>query len=168
MSAVVTTVILVALSLAAVVMVWGVVQGIINDATRDIESCSDVFGKIEINKRFTCYNATSNELRLNMELSDIEVNKLIVSFTGQGGEGGSMELMDGLKKPYLREYSGNYSEEVKLPQKYGKTTYVLNISDSNAPISSNPSKIEVSAEIKGKNCGKLDDVYSIEYCSLLD
>src|SRR3989344_5177152 len=56
LSQVVTTVILIALALAAVAVVWVVVNNLVNKKLSEAGTCADIIDKVELNSMYSCYN----------------------------------------------------------------------------------------------------------------
>ena len=79
LSGIVATVIMIALVVGITAMVWVVVKNLIQGQISSTESCFGNFGKVNLNKEYTCYDSTLSEIqfadrkstRLNSSHTDI-------------------------------------------------------------------------------------------------
>lgn len=159
-SAVVTTMILIIISLAAVAVIWIAVNSIVKEGLENVQSCVDVIDKVQINELYTCYNSTGDEIWISISIGDIEVDNIIVSVSG-GGTTGSFELsstpgtITGLK---------NYSDGgsiVFLPKENAGLTYIYDTSS----IPGTLDLLEIIPVIKGSQCGVSDSLSDFSSCS---
>ncbi|MAH03423.1 hypothetical protein CMI39_01410 [Candidatus Pacearchaeota archaeon] len=160
LSGVVATIILVLLVLVAVGIVWGAIKGIINEKIDTVNSCFGNFEKATINSQYTCYNSSSDEFRFSIDIKDIEVDKLLISISGKN-QTKSFEIPQ-LGSSFIRNYNGNYNEDVKLPNKNAGLTYVANISEIGKP-----TFIKIAPFIDGSQCEISDSLSEIDDCILL-
>ncbi|MBT96784.1 MAG: hypothetical protein QF567_02720 [Candidatus Pacearchaeota archaeon] len=160
LSGVVATIILVLLVLVAVGIVWGAIRGIINEKIDIVNSCFGNFEKATINSQYTCYNSSSNEFRFSIDIKDTEIDKLLISISGRN-ETKSFEIPQ-LGSSLIRNYNGNYNEDIKLPGKNAGLTYVANISKVGKP-----SLIKIAPIIGGNQCEISDSLSEIDDCILL-
>lgn len=85
-SEIVTTVIMVGLVIAAAAIIWGVVNGMINEKMKDSKNCMDVFEKVTIYPRATCYDASGGgKFYFYIQTTDINATKIIVSIGSKDG-----------------------------------------------------------------------------------
>jgi len=155
LSGVITTIILIALVLAAVAIVWVTVQNLLTDRLDATQSCMNVFEKVEINELYTCYDNPNFQFSINIK--DITLDEVIVSVSGAGTTKGYTltnidQAISGLG-PYP---SG--SGDVKLPEKNSGLTYV------SSDFSSTPDSIKITPVIDGNQCEVSDSVVEIYSC----
>ena len=168
-SGVITTVLLIALSLVAIGVVWGVVNSLISEKTDNVEACIGNFDKVELNGRYICYNTSAEELQVSINIGDIKsVNKVIIYVEGDGSTS-SFELTDtDTAYTNVKNYpAGSYGDaNVKLPGKNSGKTYVVN---TTALLGSgiSPDSIKILPFIGGQECQASDVVNEIISCDLL-
>jgi hypothetical protein len=164
LSTVVITVIMIALSLAAVVLVWAFVNSIIKKQISSSESCFGTYGKIRINGQYTCYEDLGNNdfsLRFSLIIGDVKVDKVLISVSS-GASVKSYEITNTPQIiPNLMMYSGVNPENVSLPEKNAGLTY--NATGFTAKIDS----IQIAPVIGGNLCDVSDSLSEIESCALL-
>ena len=164
LSAVVITVIMVALSLAAIVLVWGFVSNMIKKQIHTSESCFGTYGKVAINGEYTCYEELGEnnfKLRFSMIVGDIDLEKAIVSVSSAGAVK-SFEISPIPKEvPNVVMYSGPNPQNVSLPEKNGGLTY--NITGFTGKIDT----VKISPVVGGSLCDVSDTLSQIENCAVL-
>lgn len=163
LSTIVVTLLLIALSMAAVVIVWTVVNNLIKKQIGSSESCFGNYNKITINKQYTCFEKISDtEYRLLFSLSvgDVIVDKVIVSVSSASAIK-SYEITNTAKTfPDLIMHSGIDYANVILPAKNSGLTY-------NATLGSLIDSIQIAPVINGNQCDVSDSISQIEDCSIL-
>ncbi len=162
LSAVIVTLMLIALALVAITIVWVVVNNLIEEGLEDVESCANIFDKVQINERYTCYNSSDNELQFSINIGDLEVEGIRVSVSG-GGTSSSFEFD---KTPRTVSGLTNYSDGgdiVFIPKKNSGLTYVYDVSG----LPESPDSIQIAPIINGKQCGVSDAAYDFPACYLL-
>jgi hypothetical protein len=159
LSAVVITVILIALSIVAIVVVWTFVNSMIKKQISSSESCFGNFDKIKINKQYTCYEKISDteyKLRFSLSIGDIEVDKVIVSVSSANAIESYEITNEDQQDIGLDTYpSGG---EVKLPAKNAGLTYLATGFTSEIDL------IQIAPVIGGNQCEISDSVSYIENC----
>lgn len=158
-SGIIATVILIALTLAVVAIVWGVVTNLVEEQLEESGSCFNIFGKIELNPTYTCYNSSTNEFLFSVSVGDIDVDKIIVSVSGQGTTK-SYTFTESEEDIGLLSYPDRNST-VKKPDKNAGLTYI------SSDFASRPDTIRVSPVIGGTQCDVIDSIQTIESCSSL-
>lgn len=158
MSDVVTTVILVAVSLAAIVLVWTFVSSMVKKQIKTSESCFGNYDKISINRYYTCYETVGSAYRLKFSLSvgDVNVDK-IITLISSGGATKSYTLTNEEKAVTGLTMSPS-GTQVKLPGKNGGLTYLTE------EFSSKIDLIQIVPVIGGTQCEVADSVSEIEPC----
>jgi len=164
LSAIVTTVLLIALSLAAVVVVWTVVNNTIKTQISNSESCFGNYNKIEINRQYTCYeriSSTNYNLIFSISIGDIDVDKVVVSVSSEG-----------VVKSYTLT---NTPESITGLRMYPSGLADVNLSNKNGGLSYNATgfegkidSIKIAPYISGTLCDTADSVTDIQDCALMD
>ncbi|MGA2130173.1 MAG: hypothetical protein ABSG05_00975 [Candidatus Pacearchaeota archaeon] len=162
LSAVVETMIMIALVIAAVSIIWVVINNTINTQLNTASSCANVVDKVTIDQRYTCYNESSDQLRLAINVGDIKnLQDILVSIT-QGGQSKSFKIntdnaTDGLK--YF-----NWSGPMQIPGPNSGLTYIYPM---NSPIVQFPDQVEIAPIINGNTCTGPAPITQIDSCTLL-
>lgn len=165
MSGLVVTMVMIAMSILAVALVWGVVNNLIEEKTETSTACFGILNKVNIEGRYTCFDdysdPTKNVTRFQISIGDISIDEMLVSITGAGGSktftitNTPQEITD------LTYLSGE--SPVKLPEKNGGITYEY-VWGSNDPF---PDLIKIAPVINGKQCEISDTLAGIDNCSIL-
>jgi len=157
-SAVIITLILVVLAIVMVGIVWTVVKGMTEGSLEESQSCFNVFGKIEFNKDYVCYNATNKSIKFGISRKDIELDKIVVTISG-GGASTGLEIPETTNNVNLRFY--NFSDgNVQLPGKNSGLSYIYNGTE----VSSTPDSIILYPVINGKQCEAVEEITEFENC----
>lgn len=163
LSTIVITVILIALSMAAVVLVWGFVNNLIKKQIGSSESCFGNYDKVQINKQYTCYEDAGGgnyNLRFSLIIGNVKVDKVIIAVSSASAVK-SYEITD--KEQNATGFT-NYpsgTPNVKLPDKNSGLTY--NAAGFGSVIDS----IKIAPVIGGNQCESSDSLSQIESCGLL-
>lgn len=159
LSTIVVTLILVALSMAAIVLVWGFVNNLLKKQIHSSESCFGNAEKITINRQYTCYEQTGSnyKLRFSLSVGDINVSKIVVSVSS-GGSVKSYNIMNGTAISNLAMYSGVNPSTILLPLENAGLTY--NATGFTTKIDS----IQIAPVISGTQCEVSDAISEIENC----
>ncbi len=158
LSTIVITVILVALSMVAIVVVWVFVNNMIKKQISSSESCFGNFDKIRINQQYTCYDSSSQILRFSLMTGDVEVDKVIVSVSSANAVK-SYNIIDNTAVPGLVMYSGANPQTIILPDKNSGLTY------NATGFTSTIDLIQIAPVISGTQCEISDSVSEIEVCT---
>ena len=166
-SGVVTTVLLIVLVMAAVAIVWGIVQNTLNKQIDSSKSCFGNFEKVTINPVYTCYNLVSPgvyTVQFSLSIGDIEVDEVVVSVLSDGSTKGYTLITDetGVQVPGLANYdsTGFGTDSIKLPGINGGETYIAN------GFTAEPDLIKIKPTLDGEPCGVSDTISGIETCLL--
>jgi hypothetical protein len=162
LSEVVTTMILIALSLAALVVVWGFVSNFINKEIGSSESCFGNYDKIKLNKQYTCYEPLvggNYELRFSLGIGDISVDKVIVSVYSESAVKSytitnSPQIISGLTMYPSGE------TQIVLPGKNSGVTYKA------TGFTSKIDSIEIAPTINSNQCEISDSFSEIDNCAV--
>ena len=154
-SAVIATIILIALVLAAIAIVWVTVTNMLTDRLDAAESCMNIFEKVEINELYTCYNSTSSKFQFSISIKDIDVDEVVVLVSWEGSTSTyTLTDTDQQNIGLTRYPSGG---EVVLPGKNSGLTYITNIA-------STPDSIKITPVINKNQCEVSDSVVEIYSC----
>ncbi len=164
LSTIVITVILVALSMAAIVLVWGFVNNMIKKQISSSESCFGNSEKVTLNTQYTCYeeiDSTDYNLRFSLSIGDIQIDKVIISVASAGSVKSYQITNTPQDITNLVMYSGTNPTNIILPGENSGLTY--NATGFNDKIDS----IQIAPVIGGNLCGVSDSLSEIENCVLM-
>jgi len=153
-SGVVAAVIMIALVMAVGVIVWVVIRNLIVNKLENVGSCVEVFDKVTINSRYTCYDTSEDEFHFSIKVGDIEVEKILVAISSEGSTN-SYELSD-VDNDDLDSYPDS-GDDVLVPGKNSGRTYILSISTQ-------PDYIEIAPIVNGQQCEISDSLFEIDSC----
>lgn len=172
-SGIITAVVMIALVMAVSSIVWVVVNNLVKDKLDEAGSCFNIFEKVTINSRYTCYNITQsnsgdpNELRFPINIADIELTGILVSISNKEGNSKSFKLSKtGLTEDYVRLYSDNgyTNQDILLPGKNSGTTFVIDLDSTGIGI---PSSIQIAPIVNERQCEVSDSLQFIDNCMAL-
>ncbi len=161
LSEVVTTVIMIALVLLASVLVWTIINNLIQGKIKDSESCFGNAEKVTLEKKNICYDESliPNKVRFAISMGDVEVDEVLVSISTDA-ETKSFEIgKSNLTIENLTYLDG--SSPVKLPNKNGGKTYLYQWAGFQ------PTSIKIAPVIDGTQCEMSDSSSDIDSCLLL-
>lgn len=162
LSVVVASVLMIVLVMSAVVIVWQVVKGIVNDNTNKAEDCFAVeFNeKVIINDDYTCYNATNGSVYISITLADEPIDSLIVAVESAGSSK-SFELTNTVQNLAEVKNYPDYDGGVQLPSKNSGQTYYF------SGFASDPDLIRISPKVGDNQCKITDEITQIESCAIM-
>jgi len=158
-STIIATVIMITLVLIVVGVVWVSVNNLIGKQIETSESCFGNFGKIKLDKRYTCFNSSSDELQFSINIGDIVIDSVLVSISSKSGAR-SFEISNTTINN-VKMYNDEYGELVKVPEKNAGFTYVANVVGLGVV---NPDSISIAPIINGNQCEISDSLPSINGC----
>lgn len=164
LSQVISTVILILLAVIAAGVIWYAVKTLVDESLEETEACFNIFEKVTLNNKYTCYNKSSNESNFYISVADIEIDEVLVSISNQESSDSFKITNQGDTFSYLREYSGNYNEIVTLPSENAGKTYVVNTTILGVE---DPTSIEIAPIIDNNQCEVSDSIFGIDDCVLL-
>ncbi len=164
LSGVIAAVILIALVMVTTAIIWTVVNNLITEKLEGAESCFDIFEKVTINNRYTCYNYSSNQLQFSINIGDIKIDEVLVAVSGKGTTTSFKLSNEVLNIPDLTNYPSG-SIGVRLPGKNSGLTYFFDMSGSG--FSEKPDLIKIIPIIGQKQCEASDSLSEIDNCLLL-
>lgn len=163
LSTIIITVILIALSMAAIVLVWGFVNNLIKKQIGSSESCFGNYDKVQINKQYTCYEDLGDDtyaIRFSLTVGSVNLTKAVVSISSASAVT-SYEITNAEQTiTNLANYPSG-TATVKLPSKNSGLTYRATGFSSRADL------IQVAPIISGEQCEVSDTISQIENCELL-
>jgi len=168
-SGIIVTMILIAITMAVVVIVWTVVNNLVKEETEKAESCFGIFEKVTIDNKYTCYNYNTHEIQFSINIADVEVDEILVSISSISGSKNLRIKSDEEIINNLRYYSGSYNSPVKLPDKDGGATYVFDWTNALYPGSEKNSvnEIKIAPMVNQRQCEVSDSVTEIVNCEIL-
>jgi hypothetical protein len=160
-SGIVATVFMIALVIAIAGIVWVVVNNLVSEELEEAGTCLEVLGEITINPQYTCYNSSSEELRFSIGRSDVAIETIVVSISGEGTTN-SYEISSTPENVNgLRFYNG--TQEIYIPDENEGFTYILSSDEGLG----RPDTIRIFPVIKGRQCDASDTISEISDCLLL-
>jgi flagellin-like protein len=156
-SGIITTVILIALTLAIIGIIWVVINNLVKEQITSTESCFEVFDKVKLNEMYTCWNSSAPGLQFSISLEDIDVDEILVAISSRGATSSFRISNIPTNISNVKNYP-DYTEEIKLPGKNSGLTYF------HSGVSSSPDSIEIAPVINGEQCGISSSLYTIENC----
>jgi hypothetical protein len=160
-SGIVAAVIMIALVMAIGGIVWAVISNLVTEQLEEAGSCFDIFDKVSINNKYTCWNDTAgNEMLFSINVADAEIDKIVVSITGTGvTKSYTLEQTEGAINGLIT-FPGR-SPDIKAPGINEGLTYIT------TEFSTNPDSITVYPVVGDKQCDVADTLTSIDSCILL-
>ncbi len=163
LSTIVITVILIALSMAAIVLVWAFVNNLIKGQIKSSESCFGNYNKVTINGQYTCYEraGTDYNLRFSLTIGDINVDKVLVSISSESSMK-SFQITNTAQPITGLEMYPSGETNVILPEKNSGLTYNVT-----TLFSDKIDLIQIAPVINGDLCEVSSSISEIEDCALL-
>ncbi len=158
LSAVVTTMIMIALAIALVAIVWTVVNNLVSKELGSVNSCVDIFDKVKINKLYTCYDSKNEVLQFSISVGDVEIDSLLVSISFATSSKSFTIDDSGATDDNVAMYSGG---GVVLPGKNSGLTY------NYTGLGSAPDALEISPKVDDNQCGVSDSLFDFPACASL-
>ncbi|MEK6847966.1 MAG: hypothetical protein AABX50_02485 [Nanoarchaeota archaeon] len=161
-SAVLETVIMIALTIAVTSIIWVVVDNLVQKNIDETESCFGIFGKVTLNSRYTCYNSTANPDEMLFSINVGEIENLEDIFVAISNQQSSVSFKIGENPSGLKYLNG--TQPVAIPKANQGRTYIYNLS---ASFSQALTRIEIVPVIDGKLCEAPDSIEQLDSCSSL-
>jgi len=157
-SQVVSTVVLIALTVALVGGTLVVVREFVRGNLDKASACNDILEKINLNAEYTCFDSTTNSTLISISRKDFSLDALLVAvsfddFSRTFYLDDEEKVVDGVT---------NYKSvvtEVSLPETESGKTYCV------ADTFSAPLKIEIAPKRGGTQCEVVDSILEIPRCS---
>ena len=158
-STVIATMIMITLVMAIVAIVWVSVRSLIDEQIETSESCFGNFGKVKLDKRYVCYNSSSNEFQFSISMGDIIVDSVLVSISSKSGTK-SFKLSNNTISN-VKMYNGVYGEVVTIPKKNSGFTYIADVGGLGI---GEPDTVSIAPIINENQCEVSDSVSDIGKC----
>ena len=163
LSTIITTIILIALSMAAVVLVWVFVSGMVKKQISSSESCFGNYNKVTLNAQYTCYeriSSTNYSLRFSLSIGNIQVDKVIVSVASASAVNsyGITNIGQNISGLYMYPSGVN---NISLPNINSGLSYEA------TGFTSGIDSIQIAPVIGGNQCDVSDSITEIEDCALM-
>jgi flagellin-like protein len=162
-SAIIATVILIALAVAAIAVIWVFVKGMVEDELGEAGACFEVYEKVTLNDKYTCYDFEEDVTLFSINIGDVEVDEILVGISA-GGASKSFRIKDDAEIEYLEMWSSD--DAIRLPEKNEGLTYSVDM--SGAGLTGTPTVIQISPVIKGAQCEVSDSIVQIDSCATLE
>lgn len=158
-STIIATMILILIVITVAGVVWVSVNNLIDKQVRSSESCFGNFGKITLDKRYTCYNSSLNEFQFSINVGDINIDSLLVSISSRSGTKSFKILNNTINN--VKTYNEVYGGIIKVPEKNAGLTYVVNITGLGI---GSPDSISIAPIINANQCEVSDSLSKIDNC----
>lgn len=158
-SAIIATLLLVALTIVLVVIVWTVINGLVSQKINQSSACFGNFDPVTINDQYTCYNSSSHAVQFSLDVGSTNVDGVIVSISSSGTSSSISINSTAGQVPNLSLYNGTTT--VMSPAKNSGITYLYNWTGSDVPNS-----IQIAPIVSGQQCGASNAV-PLDDCNLL-
>lgn len=160
-SGIVSIVVVIALVMAAGLLVWNFVHDTLSKRMEETSSCYDAQEKVEINKDYTCYNTSEEELKLSIVVEDIDLDGLLISVLSQTG----LETYELSSEAKDLENVKNYPSRtgsVTVPGKNKGRVYALTGLEE---VDFNSMSIKISPIVNDNQCEPVDSIEKVYPCS---
>ncbi len=161
MSEIVSAILAVVLVMALIAVVWSVVSNMVNKELKNTESCFGNFNKVTINEAYTCFNITSSETYFSIGISDIDVDRVILSIGSEGST--NTYVINYTSQSFSSDFPiTNYpsnSSGISAPGKNSGKTYIYH------GFNKAPDYIRIAPVIGEETCQESDSITNIEICS---
>ena len=161
LSAIVATVILIALTIVIVAIIWASVSDLVNTGTEEAESCFNLFEKVSFERKYTCYNSAAGEAQFSIKIGDLDIDEVLVGIaTNTTGKSFSI-LRGGSEITGLRMYDGGNSN-ITIPGRESGETYIIDMAA--AGLEGVPVRAEIIPVVGGTQCEVIDTVQDFGAC----
>jgi hypothetical protein len=162
LSTIITTLLLITLSIAAVALVWSFASNMVKHQIKNSEACQGNYNKVTLNGEYTCYEnpGTGNYyLRFSLSIGDVTPEKVIVAVSSSGTVR-SYEITNitGTVSGLTMYPSGSLN--IVLPPKNGGYTYRTGTSSEKFD------SIKIAPVFGGTQCEMSDSIVEIADCAL--
>ena len=157
-SDVVAVVLLIALVMVTGAIVWGVVNNLVKDKLEGAGSCIDIFEKLSLNGRYTCFDGGNNRVAFSISRGDIDLDSVIVLISNAGTTSNFKLTSTSETVSGLQLYNG--STTIWLPGKNEGLTYYC----TSTVCTSLQKSLEIAPVVGGKQCNILDSITEIPTC----
>ena len=160
-SQVVSTVVLIALTVAAIATVLVIVRSYVSGGLNSASACNDILDKVKINPDYTCFDPTTSSTLVSISRNQFAMDSLLVSisYTDSGKTfflKNTAENISGVK--YYSE-TGSPQGAVALPKNESGVTYCFNETNSA------PDSIQIAPKRGGTQCSVVDTFNNVPTCA---
>ena len=159
LSQIVSAVVLILITLAAIAIIWGIVQSFVVKRLDKTKSCSGILNKIRINDEYTCYDEKTGLLQISIIREDVDVDSLLVGISMETYSETFTLTEEEVNLTNVKNYPYE-TENVSLPSKEGGKTYYV------YGINSIPEKIDLAPKINKNQCGVSDFTSNVVLCTI--
>jgi len=153
-SAVVATVLIVLITIAAVSIIAGFIIPMVREGLEEGGSCFDLRDYVKITDLgYTCYDSAKTSLTIERGMENHSIQGFVVSITS-GPASKRYDLKQGLTTTGATMYDG--STVIKIPEPGGAETYTFNIGNGN--------KADLGIMISGEKVCEMDS-FTIPLCT---
>jgi flagellin-like protein len=160
-SPIIGTVLIVGITVVIAAFIWVVVNNLVISKTKS-SSCFDAFDKVKINEGFSCYNVSSKEALVFIEVKDISLDALLVSIVSEGKSSTFKILNETSQINGVLSYPER-NTQISLPKKNSGKTYIVNLTYFGL---NNTDIISVAPIINGNQCEISDSLEDVSLCSI--
>lgn len=157
-SAIIATVILIALVLVAATIIWSFVRNMVDERLEGADSCLNVFDKIKLNGLYTCYEKDTKDLLFSVSRENVNVTEIRVVVLADDATTIFKFDKDGVDDPTnsLEGYGGG---DLAMPLINEGKTYVYPASFTNTL-----EYIQIAPSVGDKLCDVSDKIDPIPTC----
>ncbi|MBD3247606.1 hypothetical protein GF378_03230 [Candidatus Pacearchaeota archaeon] len=157
-SGIVAAVIMIALVMVLGVVVWNVISNLVSEELESAGTCFEVFDKVNLNNKYTCWNSSANEILFSVKVGDVDITKIVVSVSA-AGQTKSYTLSDEENDNLVYFPSGDSG--VVKPGKNEGLTYITD------EFNTAPDSISIYPVVGDQQCDVSDTISNIGSCILL-
>ncbi len=164
LSTVIATLIIITLVMVTASIVWVEVSKILKESQENTQACFNIFDKVTLNREYSCYNSTSKDMELSINIGDIDVEEVLILISGRGESESAKITSQGSQINYVRNYNNLLNNIIKLPGKNEGKTYLFNTTGLGIGI---PQSVSIAPKINKKQCEVSDIMRTIDNCMAL-
>ncbi|MFW6310661.1 MAG: archaellin/type IV pilin N-terminal domain-containing protein [Nanoarchaeota archaeon] len=154
LSAVISTVLIISLTIAIAAMIFGFVKTFVQEETQGTYECFETMDKVLINSQYTCYNSSSEIIKIAIQIKELNITKLLVSVS----DNQNSKTFELTHTPQSIEH---IQEEVKVPDTKSQKVYYFNYSSAGL---NTPTSIRIAPFAGKRQCDVSDELKTINSC----
>ncbi|MEK6917844.1 MAG: hypothetical protein AABW51_02750 [Nanoarchaeota archaeon] len=162
LSTIVATLLIVLLTVVLTGVVWSIVTKMTKDSLDQSRSCFNIFDKVKLDETYTCYNASTHELVISLEVKDVDVGEATFGVSSSGQTKSFKILNIPSTVPFVKNYTG--ANTVVLPTQNSGVAYIYNYTGAGFASTSFPDRVQVAPKINGKQCDTSSTIQNIGSC----
>ena len=160
LSAIIATLLLVVLTVVAVSIIWASIKSMVDNNLETAGSCFNIFEKVKLNSEVSCYNYSSNELKIGVIIGDLEIKEVLASVSTKDSSS-SFRIYEGAVDTKIKMSNGSYNQPLIFPAKNSGKTYTLK------GFSEKPYNVQFIPLIGEERCDVVDSLKDIPSCEIL-